>query len=114
MTDAERLIWSKLRMKQFKGLLFSRQKPLGEYIADFYCHKARLVIEIDGGQHFTNSAIKYDNARSKYLEELGLTVLRFTNLDVLENIEGVMDTIDKNSLNPSLQKRETGKRRNRQ
>jgi very-short-patch-repair endonuclease len=75
MTDAERLLWSKLRTKQFKGLLFTRQKPLGKYITDFYCHQSKLVIEIDGGQHFSNNIIKYDKKRDKYLEKLGLTVL---------------------------------------
>jgi very-short-patch-repair endonuclease len=95
MTDAERLLWSKLRMKQLKGLMFSRQKPLGGYIADFYCHRARLVIEVDGGQHFTNDSREYDKTRDEYLTSMGLTVLRFTNSDILDNIEGVVDAIEK-------------------
>ncbi len=94
LTDAERLLWSKLRMKQLKGLMFSRQKPLGEYIADFYCHQAKLVIEVDGGQHFSDDSIKYDRLRDEYLGNMGLTVLRFTNIDVTDNIEGVVEVIE--------------------
>ena len=94
MTDAERLLWSRLRMKQLGGLMFSRQKPLGEYIADFYCHKAKLVIEVDGGQHFSGSSIEYDRIRDEFLENMGLTVLRFTNNDVMNNIEGVVEIIE--------------------
>ena len=97
MTDAERLLWSKLRMKQIKGSFFSRQKPLGGYIADFYCHKAKLVIEVDGGQHFSDDGIEYDKIRDEFLRSMELTVLRFTNIDVLNNIEGVIEIIE-NSL----------------
>ncbi len=98
MTDAEKLLWSKLRMKQLKGYMFSRQKPLGEYIADFYCHQAKLVIEVDGGQHFSDESIEYDNVRGQFIESMGLTVLRFTNSDVIENIEGVVETIEEKLL----------------
>jgi len=94
MTDAERLLWSKLRMKQLKGLMFSRQKPLGDYIADFYCHRARLVVEIDGGHHFSDEARDYDRMRDEYLESTGLTVLRFTNSEVMKNIAGVLEAIE--------------------
>ena len=93
MTDAEILLWSKIRMKQLKGLMFSRQKPLGEYIADFYCAKAKLVIEVDGGQHFSDDSIEYDRIRDEFMESMGLKVLRFTNTDVIENIEGVVEVI---------------------
>jgi very-short-patch-repair endonuclease len=94
MTDAERLLWSKLRMKQLKGLMFARQKPLGEYIADFYCHQAKLVIEVDGSQHFLDDSVEYDRLRDEYLGNMGLTVLRFTNNDVRDNIEGVVEVIE--------------------
>jgi very-short-patch-repair endonuclease len=94
MTDAERLLWSKLRMKQLKGLMFSRQKPLGGYIADFYCHRAKLIIEVNGGQHFKDDNREYDRTRDEYLKSMGLTVLRFTNNDILDNIEGVVDIIE--------------------
>jgi len=93
MTDAEKLLWSKFRIKQLKGLMFSRQKPLGEYIADFYCHQAKLVIEVDGGQHFTDEVIEHDKIRDECMKSAGLTVLRFTNTDVIDNIEGVMERI---------------------
>ncbi|MFA5309199.1 MAG: endonuclease domain-containing protein [Dehalococcoidales bacterium] len=96
MTDAEKVLWSKLRMKQLQGLLFSRQKPLGAYIADFYCYQAKLVIEVDGGQHFTNDSVEYDRIRDEFMGSLGLTVLRFTNTDVLQNIEGVLEVIGRN------------------
>jgi very-short-patch-repair endonuclease len=94
MTDAEKLLWSKLRMKQLKGLMFSRQKPLGEYIADFYCHQAKLGIEVDGGQHFSDDSTEYDKIRDEFIVSMGLTVLRFTNTDVLKNIDGVIEVIE--------------------
>jgi very-short-patch-repair endonuclease len=93
MTDAERKLWSRLRMKQLKNLMFSRQKQLGVYIVDFYCHNAKMVIEVDGGQRFAEDAVEYDRNRDEYLKDMGLTVLRFTNTDVMDNIEGVVDVI---------------------
>jgi very-short-patch-repair endonuclease len=96
MTDVEKLLWSKLRMKQLKGLMFSRQKPIGGYIADFYCHRAKLVIEVDGGQHFSSDTIEYDKIRDEFMRSMGLMVLRFTNTDVMDNIEGVIEVIEQN------------------
>jgi very-short-patch-repair endonuclease len=96
LTDAEKHLWSKIRMKQLKGLWFYRQKPLGVYIADFYCPKAKMVIEVDGGQHFTNETVEYDKVRNEYMESIGLKVLRFTNMEVLGNIEGVFEVIEQN------------------
>ena len=93
MTDAEIILRSKLRMKQLKGFQFFRQKPVGGYIAGFFCMKAKLVIEIDGGQHFTKDAADYDQIKDRRLNSLGLKVLRFTNTDVQKNIEGVIDII---------------------
>ena len=95
MTDAERLLWSKIRRKQLKGLQFYRQKVIGNYIVDFYCHKASLVIEIDGGQHYSNKGKDNDSKRDAYLSRLGLKVLRYTNLDVLKNVDGVVEDIYK-------------------
>jgi very-short-patch-repair endonuclease len=80
-------------MKQLKGFQFFRQKPIGGYIADFFCMKAKLVIEIDGGHHFLKDAADYDQTRDERLKSLGLMVLRFTNTEVKENIEGVIETI---------------------
>jgi len=95
-TDAEILLWSKIRMKQLGGLLFYHQKPLGGYIADFYCPKAKLAIEVNGGQHLTAEAVEYDRVRDEYMATMGLKVLRFTNTDVTENIEGVIEVIENN------------------
>lgn len=93
MTDAEISLWSKLRRKQLHGLQFYRQKPLGNFIFDFYCPSARLVIEIDGGQHYTEKGQAQDSRRDAYLNDMGLSVLRFSNLDVLGNIDGVIAEI---------------------
>jgi very-short-patch-repair endonuclease len=93
MTDTDLLLWSKIRMKQLKGFQFFRQKPLGGYIADFFCMKAKLAIEVDGGQHFEENTTEYDKARDKKFNNLGLNVLRFTNVDIKENIEGVVEVI---------------------
>jgi very-short-patch-repair endonuclease len=90
MTDAERKLWSVIRMKQINGLQFYRQKPIGDYIVDFYCPAAKLVIEVDGGHHLELGAVRYDRIREEFLKRQGLEVIRFTNLDVLENIEGVV------------------------
>jgi very-short-patch-repair endonuclease len=113
MTDAERLLWSKIRKKQLHGLMFTSQKPLGGYIVDFYCFEANLVVEVDGSQHYTSNAIEYDKVRDETLKNLELKVLRFTNIDVLENIDGVIEVIERNlsenPLNPPLTKGETGK-----
>ena len=122
MTDAERSLWSKLRMRQLQGLIFYRQKPIGGYIVDFYCPKAKLVIEVDGGQHFTAEGVEYDKARDAYMSGLGLKIMRFSNTDVLTNIDGVFGSIEnaigtkiplnprtKIPLNPPFSKWETGK-----
>ena len=94
-TDAERLLWSKIRRKQIKNYQFFRQKPIGPYIVDFYCKEVKLVIEVDGGQHYEESNIRIDKKREKFLENLGLKAMRFTNIDVLKNIEAVVNKIYK-------------------
>ena len=93
MTDAERLLWSKLKGKQLKGFQFNRQKPIGNYIVDFYCLKAKLVIEVDGGQHYSCDGKQKDRARDDYMTQHGLRVLRFSDRDVFESIDGVLETI---------------------
>lgn len=93
MTDAEKLLWSKLRRKQLKGLQVYRQRIIGNYIVDFYCPKASLVIEIDGGQHYTEEGLKKDKVRNTYIEGQGFKVLRFSDLEVLSNLEGVVEMI---------------------
>jgi len=110
MTDAERHLWVKIRMKQLKGYQFYRQKPIGDYIVDFYCPKVKLVIEVDGSQHFSDEMTEYDRIRDEYLNSLGLRVLRFTNIEVLTNIEGIIESIIENMqeipLTPPLRKGE--------
>ncbi len=92
-TDAERLLWNKLRNKQFYELKFFRQYGIGQYIADFYCPKVKLAIELDGGQHFKEDGIVYDKKRGNYFIEFGIRTIRFSNLDVLKNLEGVLEKI---------------------
>ncbi len=116
MTDAEKRLWWKIRMKQVKGLIFYRQKPIGDYIVDFYCPKAKLAIEIDGSHHLVGEKMEYDRIRDDYLSSLGLRVLRFTNSDVLKNMKGVLEKIEgeisgKIPLSPPFSKGETWKRR---
>ena len=96
MTDAERLIWSKLRMKQLKNCQFYRQKVIGNYIVDFYCPKAKLVVEVDGGQHYMDEGKKKDEKRDSYIQRLGLKVLRFSDRDVLKNINSVSEEVFNN------------------
>ncbi len=93
MTDAGRKLWAKIRRKQIKEYQFYRQKPIGDYIVDFYCPRAKLVVEIDGSQHLVGETIQYDRIRDDYLSSLGLRVRRFTNTDVLINIKGVVESI---------------------
>lgn len=93
MTDAERHLWMKIRMKQLKGRQFYRQKPIGDYIVDSYCPSAKLVIEIDGSQHLSDETTEYDRIRDEYIRSLGLRVMRFTNNEVLGNIDGVVEKI---------------------
>jgi very-short-patch-repair endonuclease len=93
MTDAERVIWYNVRAHRFQGASFRRQTPIGPYVVDFMCHVARLVIELDGGQHFEDDNIARDLRRDAYLEAEGYRVLRFNNLDVMKNLSGVLETI---------------------
>ena len=93
MTDAERLLWSKLRAKQLKGFQVYRQKPVGRFIVDFYCPKAKLIIELDGGQHYRENIQGKDQLRDGYMESVGLKVLRFSDKDVFENLNAVLEEI---------------------
>ena len=98
-TDAEKLLWSKLRNRQLGGYKFRRQYPISKYIVDFYCAGSNLAVELDGSQH--QSSTEYDTKRTKSLENLGITVIRFWNNDVFKNIDGVLEEILKN-LTPTL------------
>ena len=93
MTDAEQLLWRKLRRKQILGLQFYRQKPILNFIVDFYCPAANLVIEWDSGQHYTAEGLEADRARDQALAQLGLNVLRFDNRQILTEIDGVVEKI---------------------
>ena len=95
MTDAEKLLWSKLRGGQLKGFQFNRQKPIGNYIVDFYCRKTKLVIEVDGSQHYQHDGREKDKERDAYMSQLGLRVLRFSDGDILVNIDGVFEVISR-------------------
>ena len=91
MTDAEKLMWSKLRGRRFDGVKFKRQKPIAGYIVDFVALDLKLIVEIDGGQHAER--IEADAVRTRALEEAGYNVVRFWNHDVLRNIEGVLGAL---------------------
>jgi very-short-patch-repair endonuclease len=92
-TDAERILWSELRDHRLNGAGFRRQVPIEAYIADFMCHTAKLVIELDGGQHFSDRGEQTDAARSAVIETKRFQVLRFSNHDVMTNRTGVLKTI---------------------
>lgn len=111
MTDAEQKLWFHLRRKQILNVTFYRQRPIGEYIVDFYAPSQKLVIEIDGSQHFEADQAASDTTRSAHLESLGLHVMRFDNHQVLMTTASVLEMIhryidDRKSLPPSLLQRE--------
>ncbi|MGE0737231.1 MAG: endonuclease domain-containing protein [Alphaproteobacteria bacterium] len=93
LTDAEKRLWNRLRRKQVDGYRFRRQVPLGFYIVDFACLEARLVVEVDGGQHAVDAA--RDGVRDAWLVANGFRVLRFWNNDVLGNTDGVLAEIQR-------------------
>ena len=93
MTDAEQLLWQRLSRKQILGLQFYRQKPILNFIVDFYCPAANLIIECDGGQHYTEDGRSADQIRDQALSELGLVVVRYSNRQILTEIDGVVEQI---------------------
>jgi very-short-patch-repair endonuclease len=92
-TDAEVLLWSFLKNKNLDDEKWYRQKPIGNYIVDFYCPKRKLVVEADGSQHFEEKGMEYDAERSIFLSSLGLKILRFDNYEILTNVDGVLERI---------------------
>ncbi len=92
MTNTEKLLWSKIRNNQL-GVKFRRQVPFGKYIADFISLEARIVVEVDGCQHYDENVINEDKLRDKYFEKEGFIVLRFNNSEITENIDGVIEGI---------------------
>ena len=91
MPPAENRLWQRLRNRQLGGYRFRRQQPIGQYILDFVCSEVKLVIEIDGGQHANQTA--YDEARTQYLQNLGFSVMRFWNNEVLQQTDAVLTAI---------------------
>jgi very-short-patch-repair endonuclease len=92
-TDGEAFLWMKLRKRQLKNCQFYRQRIICNYIVDFYCPAAKLIIEIDGDQHYSEPGIAKDAARDRHLADLGLTVLRFSAREVFINTQGVLESI---------------------
>jgi very-short-patch-repair endonuclease len=94
MTEAETVLWWKLRKRQLNNRQFYRQRIIGNYIVDFYCPEGKLVVEIDGSQHYSEPGKARDKMRDNHLSDLGLTVLRFSAREVLENLQGVLEVIN--------------------
>lgn len=107
-TNAEEIFWELVRNRQFMGLKFRRQHQIGHYIVDFYCHSERLIIEFDGEVHNTPKQKKKDEIRDKYLKSLGNKVLRFSNAELIEDTENVLNTIKKSLSPPGRDGREGG------
>ena len=93
MTDSERLLWSRIRRKQLKGLQFYRQKAVGNYIVDFCCPSKMIIIEVDGSQHTEAKMQQKDARRDAELSKLGFRVLRYSSADVLRNTNGIIADI---------------------
>lgn len=93
MTDAEKLVWTSLRNGNLEGFKFRRQVPFGSFILDFYCAEKKIVIEADGGQHYSKQGKEADKIRDDYLASYGLKVLRYSDKDILTNIRTVLEEI---------------------
>jgi len=93
MTKAELILWEELRNKKLLGLKFRRQHPISRFIADFYCHKHKLVIELDGEIHLKNYVAINDKKREDEIKSLGITVLRFKNNEIINHLESVLQQI---------------------
>jgi len=93
MTRAEILLWRYLKAHHLDGLAFRRQAPMGKYVVDFVCHSARIIVELDGETHDFDERQQHDAVRDAWLASRGYHVLRFTNEDVLSNLEGVLTVI---------------------
>lgn len=92
-TEAEKILWVQLRNRKLNGLKFRRQHPLDKFVADFYCHEKRLVVELDGTVHDDKEVKEYDETRTYILNELGITVMRFRNGEVINDTQRVLSTI---------------------
>lgn len=115
-TEAERKLWSILRNRQLSGVKFRRQFPIGRYILDFYSPEYKLGIEADGGQHYEDKGKEQDGLRARELAKDGVKIVRFSDLDILNNIDGVYEIIQgviesKESSSPHLNPLPKGERR---
>jgi len=93
MTKAEAIVWQKLRCKQIENCKFRNQYSVDRFVLDFYSPEIKLAIEIDGESHFQEGVAQYDEERQVFIESAGIQFLRFTNQDVYENLNGVLETI---------------------
>lgn len=92
-TEAEKILWQKLRSRQINGFKFFRQYSIGKYIADFYCSELRLVIELDGSHHYEENVFEYDKIREEFMKSLDIKTIRFNNLDVFKSLDEVMERV---------------------
>ena len=93
MTEAEKKLWQILRGRRLGGYRFRKQAPFGNYVADFLCHEAKIIIELDGGQHNAAEEVVYDEQRTQWLQRQGYLVQRFWNNEVLQQLEGVAGVV---------------------
>ena len=93
LTDPERILWKRLRVLKDRGLHFRRQASFGNYVLDFVCHRAKLIVELDGSQHAKEKQIRQDAKRTTFLESRGYRVMRVWNNDVFENPDGVAEAV---------------------
>jgi very-short-patch-repair endonuclease len=96
MTEVEKMLWQRLRDRQVNGFRFRRQHPVNEFIVDFFCYEAMLVIEVDGSVHTDSYQMERDTERTRILNRLGIRVVRFTNAEVETEMEKVIDRIKEN------------------
>ena len=94
-TDCEHLLWQKLRARQIANLKFRRQFPCRPYVLDFYCVELKLAIELDGGQHYESAGVIHDQRRTLFLQRQGIEVVRFSNLEVIQQMGDVLEQIIK-------------------
>lgn len=98
MTEAEEILWNSIRRDAF-GVRFRRQFGIGNYIADFYCPSKKLVIEIDGSQHYTDDGLGYDKVRDEFIRSLGIRIIRFSNREIMEDMAVVLEKIKGENFN---------------
>jgi very-short-patch-repair endonuclease len=101
-TDCEQLLWQKLRSRQIANLKFRRQFPCPPYVLDFYCAELKLAIELDGGQHYETSGLIHDQRRTRYLNQKGIEVVRFSNLEVIQQMDDVLEQIIRIAANQKM------------